>query len=140
MKKKNFIKLGVSLIVMISIVFGFITNSFAEVIGLSTDVTKGYVTLSVEKFTLGQGYIVEPITVPYSEGDTVAKLITEYLGEGNYQNTGSVESGFYLSSVRDNDTSDVNVPQYILDQCGEVGSKSDEWLGEFDYTFMAGWM
>lgn len=139
MKKKNFIKLGVSLIVMISIVFGFITNSFAEVIGLSTDVTKGYVTLSVEKFTLGQGYIVEPITVPYSEGDTVAKIITEYLGEGNYQNTGSVESGFYLSYIRDNDTSEVNVPQYILDQCGGVESKSDNgWLGEFDYTPMAG--
>lgn len=141
MKKKNVIKLSVSLILMVSIVFGFISNSFAEVIGLSTNVTKGYVTLSVEKFTLGQGYIVEPITIPYSEGDTVAKLITEYLGEGNYKNTGSVENGFYLSYVRDNDTSDVNVPQYILDQCGEVESKSDaDWLGEFDYTSMSGWM
>lgn len=29
---------------------------------------KGYVTVSVEKFTLGQGYIKEPVRVPFMKG------------------------------------------------------------------------
>lgn len=141
MKRKNGIKITLSLLIIVSIIFGFITNSFAEIVGISNEATKGYVTLSVEKFTLGQGYKVEPITVPYSEGDTVAEIITKYLGEGNYKNTGTVESGFYLSYIKDNDTREVKIPQYILDQCQEVESKSDaDWLGEFDYTSMSGWM
>ena len=141
MKKKNYLKLLVSLLVVFTVIFGVVNNPLAKVISMFSTEADGHVTISVEKFTLGQGYIVEPITVSYKAGETVAELLTKVLGEGNYENTGSVDSAFYLSYIRDEDEGEVNVPQYILDQCGSVSERSSsEWLGEFDYTSMSGWM
>jgi len=119
-----------------------------------TNVPKGYVTISVEKFTLGQGYIKEPVKVPFYEGDSVAKLLNRLLGKGNYTHTGTIDdtsgtvaSGFYLASVKDgfDGSEETNIPKYIVDQ---IGNESDidysrgesGFLGEFDYTFMSGWM
>ncbi len=113
---------------------------------------KGYVTVSMEKFTLGLGYIIEPVRVPIYEGDTGAKVITRLidknLGKNSYEHTGSIgdESGvvgqtFYLASVKDKDKREAKIPKYILDVCDEpYGRDRDDWLGEFDYTFMSGWM
>ena len=77
---------------------------------------KGYVTISVEKFTLGQGYIKEPVRVPFYEGDNVARVVANLLGDGNYDSNGSVNSGFYLASVKDPNPGEVKIPQYILDE------------------------
>ena len=56
---------------------------------------KGYVTVSMEKFTLGLGYIIEPVRVPIYEGDTGAKVITRLidknLGKNSYEHTGSIK-------------------------------------------------
>lgn len=105
---------------------------------------KGYVTVSVEKFTLGQGYIVEPVRVPFQEGDNVAAVISELLGENRYKHGGSIESSFYLSSIYDPGAGAVNIPAYILKAIGEVGQIGDrkdvDWLGESDYTTQSGWM
>ncbi|WP_313637039.1 DUF4430 domain-containing protein, partial [Paenibacillus sp.] len=131
------------------IVAVFITTFSTSIVPAHADganaVIKGYVTISVEKFTLGQGYIKEPIKVPFYEGDNGASLITRALGEGNYRNYGSIDSGFYLSEVKDSGRSEVNIPQYILDMISAdgntVGAKADpEWLSQFDYTSMSGWM
>ncbi len=121
-----------------SMLFNFTVTTFA---GNNTTIPKGYVTIAIEKFTLGLGYVIEPVKVPFYEGDNIAKLTVDLIGEDNYVSSGSVESGFYLSSVKDNDTREANVPQYILDNIGDVGERSREgWLGEFDYAFMSGWM
>ncbi|CAH1057814.1 S-layer homology domain-containing protein [Paenibacillus pseudetheri] len=131
------------------IVAVFITTFSTSVIPAhaneASSTLKGYVTVSVEKFTLGQGYIKEPIKVPFYEGDNGASLITRALGEGNYKNFGSIDSSFYLSEVKDSGKSEVNIPQYILDMIsvdgGTVGTKANqEWLSQFDYTHMSGWM
>ncbi|MFD0588829.1 S-layer homology domain-containing protein [Paenibacillus sp. GCM10027627] len=107
--------------------------------------TTGYVTIAVEKFTLGQGYILEPVKVPLYEGENGAALLTRVLGEGNYLNKGTVQDGFYLSHVRDRETGALNIPSYILNAViaagGTIGSKRDPvYLGEFDYYPMSGWM
>lgn len=135
---KKIINVMVSLLVLMSMFLNFSVTALA---GENTTTPKGYVTFSMEKFTLGLGYVIEPIKVPFYEGDNIAKLTTDLIGKGNYENTGSVESGFYLSSVKDNDTREANVPQYILDESGSIDGRGTEgWLGEFDYTSMAGWM
>lgn len=112
----------------------------------------GHVTVSMEKFTLGLGYIIEPVLVPIYEGDTgatvITKMIDENLGKGSYEYTGSIgdQSGevgqsFYLASVKDKDHRDAKIPEYILKECDEpYGRDREDWLGEFDYTFMSGWM
>ncbi|MCY9656425.1 DUF4430 domain-containing protein [Paenibacillus chondroitinus] len=104
----------------------------------------GNLTLSVEKFTLGQGYSKEPVKVPFYEGENGAAVLTRVLGEDNIQHTGSTEERFYLSKVKDA-SSQVNVPNYIKEQMDadgvQLGTKNNEqWLGEFDYTPMSGWM
>jgi len=105
---------------------------------------KGYVTVSVEKFTLGQGYVVEPVRVPFQEGDNVAAVISELLGEEHYRHGGSIENSFYLSGVYDPGAGEVDIPSYILQAIGgegEIGDRTNaDWLGEFDYSSQSGWM
>ena len=90
---------------------------------------KGYITLSMEKFTLGLGYIIEPVKVPFYEGDTGADIITramdDYGYEYDYQGeindaSGEVGSTFYLASVKDDDYRDAEIPQYILDEIEKI--------------------
>lgn len=101
----------------------------------------GFVIISVEKFTLGQGYYIEPIKVPFSQGEKVGQVVARVLGSGNYNNGVDEENIVYLSNIKDNDTSPVQIPQYILDEIGTVSQKQQAgWLGEFDYSFMSGWM
>ncbi|WP_148557309.1 Ig-like domain-containing protein [Terrisporobacter glycolicus] len=98
-----------------------------------------YVTM--EKFTLGQGFKIEPIKVTVPERTKASKVITDLLGEGNYKMTGTVDSNFYLSYIKDNNT-EIKIPQYILSAINnKVEDRGDdEWLGEFDYYNMSGWM
>ena len=140
--------LSVLMVFFLTFVMCFSMPQSAE----AASVPKGYVTVSMEKFTLGLGYIVEPVRVPIYEGDTGAKIITrlmdENLGKGSYKHTGSIgnQSGvvgqtFYLASVKDRDKREAKIPKYILDVCDEpYGRNEKDWLGEFDYTFMSGWM
>jgi hypothetical protein len=102
------------------------------------------VTFSVEKFTLGQGYIVVPMLVEISDGDTVADVFENALTEQNVEYYSSdTDMGFYLRRIKDNDTSEANIPQYIQDVAGDnidCGRDRENWLGEFDYTSQGGWV
>ncbi|MCD7973858.1 MAG: T9SS type A sorting domain-containing protein [Candidatus Azobacteroides sp.] len=104
----------------------------------------GHVVFAIEKFTLGQGYFVEPILVPFYEGESCAHILLNVVGEENCDY--SPFPNFYLSAIKDADSGVLNIPQYIYDQCGfdddylDSDINDDEWLGEFDYTFMSGWM
>jgi hypothetical protein len=143
MKKENLIfKKVLSLMLVFFMFWGCTASALSGPVNKSKGaVPTGHVTVAMEKFTLGLGYVIEPIQVPIYDGTRVSEIITDLLGEGNYTNTGKIDSGFYLASVRDNDTREAKVPQYILDQCGSVDSRGEEgWLGEFDYTSMSGWM
>lgn len=146
---RNIFKRTIIILIAIKMCIVNIPMSFAQE-------PKGHVTISVEKFTLGQGYIKEPIKVPFYEGDSVAHIVTRLLGDGNYTNTGSVgdtsgtvETGFYLASVRDgfNGSEPTNIPKYILDEISKDDNVNIEYqrlepgfLGEFDYTNQSGWM
>lgn len=107
----------------------------------NSNASDGFVTISVEKFTLGQGYYIEPMKVPFHEGEKVGQIVARVLGSGNYNNGVDEENISYLSNIKDNDPSPVQIPQYILGKIGSIDEKrNDDWLGEFDYTFMSGWM
>ena len=117
----------------------------AKITELSGTTQEKTVYVSIEKFTLGRGYVQTPVPVVVEEGDNVAQIITELLGSGNYENTGTVDNSFYLAAIKDNDQEEANVPQYILNaiiaSAGSLGERETEnWLGEFDYYNMSGWM
>jgi uncharacterized repeat protein (TIGR02543 family) len=118
------------------------------------------VAVSVEKFTLGQGYIIEPVLVTIPKGERAAKILTDqivtnvgsYTGASaagsSYHHTGSIDSAFYLSAIKDVPTNnDPPIPQYLKDAIkgntrgGYYDPKNEDgYLGEFDYTSDSGWM
>ena len=112
------------------------------------DPEKAYVTVAVEKFTIGQGYLVEPVLVEITEGESTAQILDRVLGEKGlrYDNDGSVESGFYLSWILDEAGSlTADFPEISLQNAQETGltitnPRRRATLGEFDYTQQSGWM
>lgn len=119
------------------------------------------VAITLEKFTLGQGYIIEPIlvTVPRNTKASVAitDLITQKIGPytgaksktSSYQHTGTPELGFYLAAVKDLNplpNNDPPIPQELKERiAADSGTfqftpvNDDGYLEEFDYWHDSGW-
>ena len=83
------------------------------------------VCLSMELFTLDEGYIIEPVLITVDKYEKVSVILTDQLKEifpsirQPWKMTGTVEQDFYLSSV-------------WSEQLG--------WIGEFDVSAKSGWM
>ena len=132
---------------------------------LATDEPEGgefRVVISMEGLTLGQGFYVEPRIYtldkinelvakdgfgPYTEDDLTAGIATLAMlidNELEYTMTGTWESGAYLQKVRDIDSGEIDIPAIITENGGpsneENDGNDDDYLGEFDYDSMAGWM
>lgn len=136
----------ISILLSFTMIFALIPQlAFAETDNTSGDNTEAteminvYVTM--EKFTLGQGFKIEPVKVTVPKNTKASVVITDLLGKGNYQITGSIENSFYLASIKDDDT-EIDIPEFILTAMNnEVDTRGDnECLGEFDYYWMSGWM
>ncbi|GAB6010665.1 T9SS type A sorting domain-containing protein [Viscerimonas tarda] len=117
------------------------------ILRLATGEPKGHVVFCVERFTIGQGYFVAPVIVPFYEGESAVAVLLNVVGADNIDAWNKDDTGspsFYLSAIKSADTGELNIPQYIFDDCGLeedwLESNDDDWLGEFDYTFMSGWM
>lgn len=123
----------------------------------AADEPDGYVVMSVEKLTLGQGFIMEPQRVPYYAGENLAQVLDRALtGLGRtYENTGSLTDGFYLAAVEDPNRPSIGttIPSYILDMwaaakavspnikaIAHTDTSDPDFLGEFDYYSQSGWM
>ncbi len=106
-----------------------------------TKEVKGQVVLAGEAFTLGQGYFYYPTKVDFYEGDTCADVILRAFEEAGIE---AKYSSGYLSALKGVDKGYVCLPKYLetyLEQSGVTLEKNDdEWLGQFDYTSMSGWM
>lgn len=117
----------------------------------------GYIVLSVEKLTLGQGFIMEPQRVPYYSGENLAQVMDRVFKEQGraYTHTGTLTSGFYLAELEDPDRPGIanTVPAYIYEMWSalkaadpsvkNIRDKDTEepgFLGEFDYFSQSGWM
>lgn len=120
------------------------------------------VVVSMEGLTLGQGMYVEPKAYtldeinnlisqegygPYTAEDMPASMATlaMVIDAGlEIDMTGTWDSNFYLSQVKDIDSGTIDIPAIIGENGGPTNDandgNSDEWLGEYDYSSMAGWM
>lgn len=104
-----------------------------------------YVTF--EGYNLGQGYYVEPVELTVPAGSTVAGVSESVLEDTAHAfqaaDAGNTTStGWYLGAVQGFDTGNVSVPSYISSQPGFelTGTDGDDYLGQFDYNGMSGWM
>ena len=104
------------------------------------------VIVDIEKFTIGQGFVMEPTVVKLEEGDTVATVLQRVAAEKGLElECQTTDKGFYLASLKDNGPQKAKVPQYLKDAIAAGGSTVGEraekdWLGQFDYTPSSGWM
>ena len=123
----------------------------------AADEPEGYIVMSIEKLTLGQGFILEPQRVPYYAGENLAQVLDRTLQKlgRDYEMTGKLTSGFYLASVQDPDRPSIEgtVPDYIMEmyeamraadpkapEMSFTDTNDPEYLGEFDYNYQSGWM
>lgn len=104
----------------------------------------GYIYMTVERNTLGQGFVQEPVKVGYYEGDSLADITERMLGDRSTF-TGDI-SNYYLEGIKDggepeNWTSD-EIPSDIKKALGKNvnGRTKDDVLQAFDYTSYSGWM
>ena len=88
------------------------------------------VTISVERFTLGQGYIVKPKRVTVKEGAMVSQIMEDALAaEGIRPHINTHSSyGWYLAGIYDTDTGKTRVPVSVMKLAPDV----------FEGTYKAG--
>jgi len=101
----------------------------------------GYVTVSVEKFSLGQGYIFEPETVPFYEYDNGIDIVKRAVGEENVLVTES-SFGNYIGGFVDQG-GEVILPDClsaVVDVASLTGRAEENQLCEFDYTSESGFI
>lgn len=106
----------------------------------------GYVYLTIEKSTLGQGVILEPVKVGYHNGDNVGSLIFDYVGADKLQGSTGYISGVYDGGQPEGWTKK-DIPEAIFNALeGEEGiggriSDNSQYLCGNDYTqYVSGWM
>lgn len=140
--------------------------SFTMVLGMMTIVSADTqktitVTMTIERFTIGQGFLVEPTNVEVNEGATVKDVMEKLAQKKNVKiNATSSTYGYYIDSISYADTGKLNIPQSILDMPSidvDYGYgpqhydaptntstntlfEDEQKLGGGSYTGLAGWM
>ena len=143
MRKKVTGKVIALLLAMVMIVSLIPTAAFAA----ETDAFT--VVVSMEGLTLGQGLYVEPKAYtldeintliatkgygPYTEDTLTASMATlaMMIDHGlEYENTGSWDSGMYLSAVKGLDTGVVDIPAVITENGGPSNEENDGNADEY---------
>ena len=125
----------------------------------------GTVTFSIERFTIGQGYLIEPCQVDIYDTDNIASVVDRVLTQEGYgyENKGKIQDGFYLEQIYYADTGRLKIPSIISNgqlkpiknannqiiaiptntknDGNPYGDEKGHYaLGEFAYCNMSGWM
>lgn len=143
--------------VLLSLILIFSVAVTGQAAEGTTQAAKSYVTFSVERFTVGQGYLVEPTRVEVKDGDTAASVFLELMKSKGITHDGAVnEYGFYLNSINNADSGKIDIPVEISSM-PDVSSWGAEYkaptndvndgnelpnkaLGSGSYNGMSGWM
>lgn len=140
-----------SLVLALTLVVSTMTVTFAE----AND--KVTVTVTIERFTIGQGYLLKPTSVEVNKDASVKDVLEKAAQENNIKlNATSTSYGYYLDSISYADTGVVNIPESISSMPGidagygcytaptntTVNSRfeDEQKLGGGSFTDLAGWM
>ncbi|MCQ4022063.1 MULTISPECIES: dockerin type I domain-containing protein [unclassified Ruminococcus] len=111
------------------------------------------VTVSIEAFSIGCGYVVEPTLISFNEGDTAATAVQKALEQKQIAFSSTNEYGFYLKGITFAHTD--KIPSYILNTIIAHDDEYDEDIlfGDYldedytpndliagDYYPLSGWM
>lgn len=96
---------------------------------------------SVEAFSIGNGYVVEPAWVSVSENENAAQVLDRLLTQNGiaYDYAGTLQENYYLKTLYVENSA--NIPQCIVNEIGDyIDEGSGTKLGEYEYTALAGWL
>ena len=101
----------ISMAILACLIFAFLFFGFAPRAYAAEQI--GTVTFSVERFSVGKGYVVEPVVLPIYAGDTVKSVTERKLG--NAAVFDAADDGKGLVSVTNGDKADQksDIPVYI---------------------------
>ena len=159
---KNTIKKAMAIAIAVSMTTSIATVGYNKIQAQETNKT---VTFSVEKFTIGQGYVVEPVSVEVSDDMTISDVFEKVMNEKGIKYTGSKDYGYlYLQSIENADTGIIDIPEEIAkmpsyessyeyegetyttsysapsNEKNDGNTQPNKGLGEYSYNSMAGWM
>ncbi len=122
-------------------------------VGADSDGKIGQIVMSIEGFTIGCGYFMEPTAIDIYRGENLATVLTRTLEKcgWEYTHTGSVTNGFYLASIIGlNLDGNAIAPDLlailkknnveIYDESILKNSEGKYELSEFKFTHGSGWM
>lgn len=147
MKKRLWCNLGVifsAVFLMMGILFHTsLTAGAAE---------KSKVYLTIEKFTIGQGYILEPKVIEITEGEKVSDILTRVTKSEGIEIVATSNSsiGWYMEGFKNVDSGNGTVPKCIQNMTSGALTDTDlnpasqkncnyPDLCDFSYTSSAGW-
>ena len=128
--------------VLVAVILMF-TASFSVKVGALSQDYDGYIYMTVEKITLNQGLVQEPVKVGYNKVNSLAEIMESVLGEKSTY-SGDM-SNYYLEGIIDGGEPDgwskEQIPddiQKALDYTIGERNKADTLSG-YDYSFYGGW-
>jgi hypothetical protein len=107
------------------------------------------VYMDFEGYNLGQGFYIEPVKMTVPAGITAGEATEMLLSStGHEYDAAGGGDTFYLAAVRGFGVGQAVVfpgylyayPGFAADVAANRGRSDPEWLGEFDYTSMSGWI
>ncbi|MDY6046743.1 MAG: fibronectin type III domain-containing protein, partial [Anaerobutyricum sp.] len=100
------------------------------------------VYFSVEKFTIGQGYLIEPCEVSITDGEPLSAVTERVLKANGYEPMVTFSFGWYLEGIKNADSGFVKVPLCFKNKWGDVTEEDDKDLEANDYSNYgySGWM
>lgn len=108
---RNTVKKAMAIAIAVSMTTSIATVGYNKIQAQETNKT---VTFSVEKFTIGQGYVVEPVSVEVSDDMTISDVFEKVMNEKEIKYTGSKDYGYlYLQSIENADTGIIDIPEEI---------------------------
>ena len=159
---RNTVKKAMAIAIAVSMTTSIATVGYNKIQAQETNKT---VTFSVEKFTIGQGYVVEPVSVEVSDDMTISDVFEKVMNEKEIKYTGSKDYGYlYLQSIENADTGIIDIPEEIAkmpsyessyeyegetyttsysapsNEKNDGNTQPNNGLGEYSYNSMAGWM
>ncbi len=109
----------------------------------------GKATISIEASTIGLGYLIPPTEIDIHQGEKTSYILDQLLRDNGftYENTGTLESSFYLAAISKPDlVMNPVIPEDLLELVRDASTQFDlenyhpDWLGEFDFANGSGWM